>query len=91
MLREHEHPGFDPVAPQFIADTVRSALRLGYHVVLEGILHAEHYAAVLRQLIAEHPGPSHVFYLDLPLAETLRRHQARAATVAFIAADMAGW
>ncbi|MGI5185416.1 NUDIX domain-containing protein [Dactylosporangium sp. CA-152071] len=95
VLREHEHPDFDPVAPQFIADTVLSALRLGYHVVLEGILSAVHHGAVLRQPVAEHPGPSHVFYLDIPLAETLRRHQARAAapgyTVGFTAADMTGW
>jgi predicted kinase len=74
VLREHEGAGFDPVAPQFIADAVRSALRLGYHVLLEGILYAEFYGTVLRRLMAEHRGPSHVFYLDVPLAETLRRH-----------------
>nr|BFE56444.1 hypothetical protein GCM10020063_009700 [Dactylosporangium thailandense] len=91
VLREHETTGLEPAAPRFIADTVRSALRAGYHVVLEGILYAEFYAPVLRQLIAEHRGPSHVFYFDIPLTETLRRHQARAASVKFTAEEMTGW
>lgn len=91
MLREHDIASMDPVAPHYIADSVRSALQHGYHVVLEGILHADRYGTVLRQLIAEHTGPSHVFYLDVPLEETLRRHQARAASVRFTPDDMRGW
>lgn len=32
---------------------------------------------MLRQLVDNLPGPSHVFYLDVPLEETLRRHEDR--------------
>jgi hypothetical protein len=32
---------------------------------------------MLRRLIEEHPGPSHIFYLDVPLEETVRRHERR--------------
>jgi len=91
VLREHDDHETEPVAPRFIAEVVGSALRLGYHAVLEGILHSERYAAALRRLIAGHPGASHAFYLDVSLAETLRRHEARAAHVGFTAADMTGW
>jgi predicted kinase len=87
VLREHDRAEIGPVAPGFIADTVRSLLRTGYHVVLEGILHAERYAAPLRRLIAEHPGPSHAYYLDVPFDETVRRNAARG----FTADDMLGW
>jgi predicted kinase len=45
ILREHDTSRSNPVAPTFITTTARTALDLGYHVVLEGILHTERYAA----------------------------------------------
>lgn len=47
-------------------------------MIVEGILVGAHYGVMLRQLIKEHAGPSHIFYLDVPLTETLRRHDGRA-------------
>jgi adenylate kinase family enzyme len=91
VLREHDTSGSDPVAPAFIAATVRSALDLGYHVVLEGILHTDRYATVLRRLIEEHSGPSHVYYLKVSFAETVRRHQSRAEYVDFTPEQMRDW
>jgi adenylate kinase family enzyme len=85
VLREHDVSGMG--APEFIAATVRNALDLGYHVVLEGILHRERYAGVLGRLIAEHPGPSHVYYFDVPFDETVRRNAARGFTVD----EVRGW
>jgi hypothetical protein len=88
VLREHDEPG--AVAPAFIAATVRSALGLGYHVVLEGILYGAHYRDALLDLIAAHPGSSHVFYFDIPFAETVRRHGMRGAS-GFTVEDMRDW
>lgn len=79
ILREHDVPGGDNV--DFIAETVRYCVGIGYNVVLEGILYSPHYGTMLRQLVEEHPGPSHVFYLDVPLEETVRRHERRPMTV----------
>ncbi|WP_305783117.1 AAA family ATPase [Symbioplanes lichenis] len=89
VLREHDHDG--GVAPAFIAATARSALDLGYHVVLEGILHAQHYGPALTDLIATHPGPAHVYYLDIPFAETLRRHATRPDMAHITETEMRGW
>ncbi|WP_306215898.1 AAA family ATPase [Actinoplanes sp. RD1] len=89
ILREHDHDG--GAAPAFIAATARSALGLGYHVVLEGILYAKHYRAALESLIAGHPGPSHVYYLDIPFEETLRRHATRPGMAHITEAEMRGW
>lgn len=75
ILREHDVPAGDNI--DFIAETVRYCARIGYNVILEGILYSPHYGTMLRQLIEDHPGPSHVFYLDVPLEETLRRHERR--------------
>jgi hypothetical protein len=65
VLREHDIGG---VAPGFIA---------GYHVILEGILYGPRYAESLRALIDGHDGPSHAYYLDIPLEETIRRYATR--------------
>jgi hypothetical protein len=73
VLREHGGIGADAVPPGSIATCVRALLGSGYHVVLEGILHTGSYGAVLREVIAEHPGPSHVYYLDVGFEETVRR------------------
>lgn len=91
VLREHDSGRVAPLAPAFITTTARAALDLGYHVVLEGILHTGRYAAALGQLIGQHSGPSHVYYLDVPFDETVRRHQTRAEQVGFTAEHMRGW
>ncbi|MGD7789617.1 hypothetical protein ACQCX2_15570 [Propionibacteriaceae bacterium Y1700] len=62
---------------ELINATVRHCLAADYHVIAEGILIEAHYGVMLRQLIKDHRGPSHVFYLDVPLPETLRRHAGR--------------
>ena len=79
ILREHDVRGGDNI--DFLAETVRYCVSIGYNVILEGILYSPHYGAMLRQLVEEHPGPSHLFYLDVPLEETLRRHERRPMTV----------
>ncbi len=89
VLREHDSDQIGPVAPEFITATAGTALRLGYHVILEGILHTGRYAAALTGLLSGHQGPSYVYYLDVPFEETVRRHATRAAT--FTAEEMRGW
>jgi len=75
VLREHDVPNGENI--DFIANAVRYCTGIGYHVVLEGILVSDHYGPMLRELVRSHPGPSHVFYLDVPLEEALRRHDGR--------------
>ncbi|MBG0563841.1 AAA family ATPase [Actinoplanes aureus] len=88
VLREH---GGNGVAPSFIMTMARAALDAGYHVVLEGILHTAQYGDPLRRLIADHPGPTACFYLDVSFDETLRRHLARAEPIPVTAETMRGW
>jgi predicted kinase len=89
VLRERDKPG--GLAPALIEQTVRTALDHGYHVVLDGILHAGKYAPTLTSLCRDHRGRTTVFYLDVSLTETLRRHQTRPQASQFSAADMRGW
>lgn len=59
--------------------------------MLEGILHTERYANVLHQLIDQHSGPSHAYYLNVSYDETVRRHQTRAEAVNFTPEQMRDW
>ncbi|NLU78178.1 kinase [Micromonospora sp. HNM0581] len=91
LLREHDSTHIDPVAPTFITATARTALDLGYHVILEGILHTERYATVLHQLLDNHPGPATVFYLDVSIDETIRRHLNRDEPIPVTPDEMRRW
>ncbi|MFF2642171.1 hypothetical protein ACFVUB_20290 [Streptomyces niveus] len=66
VLHEHDRPG----APNI------GLIDAGYHVVVEGILRADHYGAMLTRLHTDHRGPTHGYYLDIPHQETLARLEA---------------
>jgi len=89
VLRERDVDG--GLAPELISQTVRLALRHGYHVVLEGILISHRYGPMISALRRDHRGDTYVFYLDVSLEETLRRHTLRPQASEFTAEDMRGW
>ncbi|MFE9451880.1 AAA family ATPase [Streptomyces sp. NPDC006739] len=75
VLREHDRPRAANIG--LIDLTARYALNAGYHVVVEGILHADHYGDMLTRLRVDHRGPTHGYYLDVPFGETLARHATK--------------
>ncbi|MFJ2263514.1 AAA family ATPase [Streptomyces sp. NPDC087844] len=75
VLRERDRPGAANIG--LIDLTARYALDAGFHVVLEGILYADHYGDMLAQLRTDHRGPTHGYYLDVPFGETLARHATK--------------
>ena len=75
VLRERDIPGGANIG--LIDLTVRHALAHGFHTVLEGILHVDHYGEMLAGLLAGHPGRTHCYYLDVPFEETLARHATK--------------
>ncbi|MGW7052646.1 kinase [Streptomyces sp. NPDC054887] len=75
VLREHDRPGAANIG--LIDITARYALNAGYHVVLEGILYADHYGDMLAELRVDHCGPTHGYYLDVPFEESLARHATK--------------
>ncbi len=89
VLRERDVPGGANIA--LIDLVARHALDNGYHVVVEGILSAERYGAMLARLAADHRGRSFLYYLDVSFEETVRRHATRRQAAEFSPVDMAGW
>jgi GNAT superfamily N-acetyltransferase/predicted kinase len=89
VLREPDHP--DAVNIGLIDQTVRYSLAHGYHVALDGILAASRYEPMLSALAREHTGPSYFYYLDVSLAETLRRHETKPLRLEVSPADLPSW
>jgi predicted kinase len=75
VLRERDRPGAANIG--LIDLTARYALDAGYHVVVEGILYADHYGEMLTRLRADHRGPTHAYYLHVPFEQTLLRHATK--------------
>ncbi|MBV6695685.1 kinase [Kitasatospora aureofaciens] len=75
VLRERDRSGGANIG---LIDTVaRYALGAGYHVVIEGILYADHYGGMLQRLVGDHRGVTRCYYLDIPIDETLVRHASK--------------
>ncbi|MFF3917618.1 AAA family ATPase [Streptomyces sp. NPDC001852] len=89
VLRERDRPGAANIG---LIDTVaRYALDAGYHVVVEGILYADRYGDMLARLRADHRGPTHGYYLDVPFDETLARHATKPIAGQVTEADLRDW
>ncbi|MGW0944787.1 kinase [Streptomyces sp. NPDC002623] len=89
VLREHDRPGAANIG--LIDAVARYSLDAGYHVVLEGILYADRYGAMLARLRADHRGPTHGYYLHVPFAETLVRHATKPYADEVGEADLRDW
>ncbi|MFF7176688.1 AAA family ATPase [Streptomyces pseudovenezuelae] len=75
VLRERDRLGAANIG--LIGLTARYALDAGFHVVIEGILYADRYGDMLAEVRADHRGPTHHYYLDVPFGETLARHATK--------------
>lgn len=89
VLREHDVPGGANVG--LIDLTTRHALSHGFHVIVEGILRADHYGEMLTALISDYAGSAFAYFLDVPFSETLRRHATKPQDVSYGEAEMRRW
>jgi len=60
-----------------LEQTVQYCLDNGYIVVVEGIFAKPKYKEVLVKLIDSAPCNSHIFYMDVSIEESVRRHQTK--------------
>jgi hypothetical protein len=89
VLKERDVP--DGANIGLISLVARYALDHGYHVIIEGILHAERYATMLTELATDHRGTTTFYYLDISYAESLRRHATRPQSAEFGPEHMTEW
>lgn len=89
ILYERDRPGASNIG--LIDLTARYALDQGYHVIVEGILYADHYGDMLHRLHGDHQGQSRFFYFDVSFEETLRRHATKPQAAEYGEAEMRTW
>ncbi|MFJ4091256.1 kinase [Kitasatospora sp. NPDC089913] len=89
VLRERDVAGGANIP--LIGLVARHALDTGFHTVVEGILDAGRYGAMLTDLVASHRGRSFLYYLDVGFTETVRRHATRPLSAEVSAEQMADW
>jgi hypothetical protein len=89
ILKEQDRPGGANI--HLIDQVARYSLNHGYHVVLDGILRADRSEEMLAGLRRDHAGHSFFYYLEVSLAETLRRHAGRPQAAEFGPDDMRSW
>ncbi|MCK9868609.1 kinase [Nocardiopsis dassonvillei] len=89
VLKEKDVPGAAAIG--LIDLMARHALDSGFHTVVEGILYADRYGAMLTRLVSDHVGVSRCYYLDVPFPVTLERHASRPTACEFGEREMRAW
>lgn len=89
VLKERDVP--DGANIELISQTARFALDHGWHVIVEGILFARHYRPMLEALVRDHAGATFLYYFEVELEETGRRHRTRPQVSEFHFDDMRSW
>lgn len=89
VLMEPDEPATSTI---HLVDTVaRYAPEEGFFTVLEGILPSCHYTEVLSALLRDYCDTTHCFYFDIPLQETLLRHETRSLRDVIPSANLRSW
>lgn len=70
--------------------SILTSLRHGHDVIAEGI-YGGSWIATFKEIMIEHPEENHVFYFDISLDETVRRHAGRDKAKIFSAEQMSKW
>ncbi|MGW6686290.1 AAA family ATPase [Streptomyces sp. NPDC054961] len=89
VLHERDVPGGANIG--LIGSVARYALDHGFHVIVEGILYADRYGPMLDALRRAHRGRTHFYYLDVPFAETVRRHVGKPQAAEYGEERMREW
>jgi len=89
ILKEKDTPDGHNIA--LLAAIVLTCLDKGYTVILEGILTRKHYGTMLAQLYTAHPVHNYIYYFDVSLDETLKRHATKPNSQDFGETEMRRW
>lgn len=78
-------------AIQLIYDLCMYGSRIGYTVILEGILSKKRYGSMLLELLDNFEGEKNIYYFDIPFDETVRRHSNKPNSHEFGEKEMKEW
>ncbi len=89
MLRTKDTEGNPSI--QLIYDLALYGKRIGYDVIIEGIMYSSKGGDMLKRLLDDFGGDHHVYYFDISFDETLRRHETKDNKHEFNEDDMRRW
>ena len=89
MLRVKDSEGNPAI--QLIYDLCMYGNKVGYTVILEGILSNKKYGAMLRRLLDDFQGEKLIYYFDVSFEETVRRHATKPNAHEFGESEMRQW
>ncbi|HMH70255.1 MAG TPA: AAA family ATPase [Candidatus Saccharimonadales bacterium] len=89
MLRVRDKP--DNPSIQLVYELAMYGKKIGFDVIVEGIFVNERYGDTLRKLINDFGGQSHVYYFDISLEETLKRHNSKPNAHEFGEKELREW
>lgn len=89
ILKEEDIP--NGINSHLIFKVTEFALNNGYNVILEGIFFTKHYRQMLDKILEFHPEGNYIYYFDVPLKETLKRHQSKDIAEDFGEKEMGSW
>jgi len=89
ILKTPDHPSNDAI--ELIYEMAMYGHRIGYNVIVEGILTEAKYGEMLRKLMGDFEGHTAAYYIDISFDETLRRHNSRAKSQDFGEKEMREW
>lgn len=78
-------------AIQLIYDLCMYGNKIGYTVILEGILSKKKYGVMVKNLLHDFNGQKSVYYFDIPFDETVRRHATKSNSHEFGELEMKEW
>lgn len=80
-----------PAAIEMYTHSALTALANGYDVIMDGIYRPERHDNPLEKLFSGHDGENYIFYFDISLDETVKRHAGREKSKLFGERELAGW
>jgi predicted kinase len=78
-------------AIELIKLTAMYGKKIGYNVILEGILSSNRYSAMIRDLVDEFGKNTYAYYYDVSFEETLRRHSLKPVASEYGEKQMREW
>ena len=89
IIRVHDTPGNPSI--DLIYDIAMYGKKIGYDVIVEGILYKDKYEDMLKKLIEDFDGISFIYYFDISFEETLKRHSLKPVKDSYGEKEMRTW
>lgn len=87
----HDQEDARDLSAEMCKDLILKALDAGYDVITDGIANMIHYRQMFDEIIQLHPSDNYMYYFDISLEETLKRHQTRPKKGDYNEDDLRGW